>query len=579
MVTKPDRRKRAGFSMTELLVVVAVILILVSLLFIVGGRMYGQSRLLQCQHHLEQIGRAMNMYAVGHQGTLPAPRSLGGRLWYETLAATHLDDGRILGCPLVGPPPHIRVHEEPVTMPEEPSANFDKVLYWLRQKQIKEGADAGRIPMSSAVGYYRWDNVMTACSLMAFVGAGITDRDETFGDTVRMAVEYLIGPAQMSSGQYVGQTDGRLVGNHSMTLMGLVAAYQSLEDPALRSQVRQSVGSGLTWLAQNSNDLGTYNYAGAAPPGENCRMTMATWVYQAVGMAQGAGFTIPGNLRTATQFFLNHNAASDGRMAKQWNPDNPGTWISGFSGSITHHHGLPLLSRVALGEGRESSTVLNLIDHITQPVNGVPRYMQGNIGWGQDGFRESRRRMSWFHGSRGLRILGGPEWDAWLDPAPEYGWQGFPYHISMYLADDGYDDEGNPTAYWPGNIGLVAYDSSYMGRDWTTSFSAMMFSDAFHDSWLDEDYIPPIERTCSYGYNSALGRTRATVPAGTIMIMDYDNWLIRRGTGDPEGDDDDSRIALRHLGRANALMGDGSVRALYLEEITPRGMWTLERGD
>ena len=158
--------------MTELLVVVAAILILVSLLFIVGGRMYGQSRMLQCQHHLEQIGRAMNMYAVGHQGTLPPPRSLGGRLWYETLATTHLDDGRVLGCPLAGPPPNVRVAELPVVK-EEHRNDFYKALYWLRDQQVKEGPYKGHFPQG---GLQRYFNTNTGWALLAFLQAGFNDR-------------------------------------------------------------------------------------------------------------------------------------------------------------------------------------------------------------------------------------------------------------------------------------------------------------------------------------------------------------------------------------------------------------------
>ena len=572
------RARQRGFSMTELLVVVTVILILVSLLFVVGGRMYGQSRLLQCQHYLEQIGRAMNMYATGHQGTLPAPRSLGGRLWFETLAATHLDDGRILGCPLVGPPPHIRLTEVPVVS-EEPLQRFDKALYWLRDHQIKDGANAGQFPMVGAALSRKHDNVNTGFALMAYLGAGCNDRyPPEFADTVRMAVEYLTGTAFLENppeneGPFSGGMGWRAAQSHltastGVPLMALAAAYQSLEDPVLRSRARMAAESALQWLADIMPHNAALNYHGPSPEGERGRMSVSSWVFQGVGMSQKAGFHVPSNIRSAMQFFLQQNAASDGRIGKQWDPDGAGT--DGYWRMWTKY-GFSLTVRLSLGDSPGSPTVQHQIADITTPLaSGIPRHMSE--------FSDGRRRWHWYHASRGLRLYGGQEWEEFLNPSPQYGWQGLPHYVGMYMIDDGYDDEGYPMGYWPDNIGLAAYEG-YQKYAYVTAFSAMMFSDVFDESWLDEEFIPPADRETSYGYNSALGKSRAAVPASTIMIMDYDNWLIQRGTGDPEEDDDDSRIALRHLGRANVLMGDGSVRSLYLEEITPRGRWTLERGD
>ncbi|MFO7898124.1 MAG: type II secretion system protein [Planctomycetota bacterium] len=81
---------------------------------------------------------------------------------------------------------------------------------------------------------------------------------------------------------------------------------------------------------------------------------------------------------------------------------------------------------------------------------------------------------------------------------------------------------------------------------------------------------------CSYGYNDGLGRDPRKPGADTICIMDYAHWRIRRGL-DANNDPGDY-LATRHGGRANALLGDGRVVSLHLEDITP-GMWTPEPGD
>ena len=60
--------------------------------------------------------------------------------------------------------------------------------------------------------------------------------------------------------------------------------------------------------------------------------------------------------------------------------------------------------------------------------------------------------------------------------------------------------------------------------------------------------------------------------------MDYEGWLISRGQTDPAKNDDDSKIALRHGGRANALLGDGRVESFRASDIKA-GMWTPKAGD
>lgn len=96
------------------------------------------------------------------------------------------------------------------------------------------------------------------------------------------------------------------------------------------------------------------------------------------------------------------------------------------------------------------------------------------------------------------------------------------------------------------------------------------------DKWLRQSGGLRAGGSCTYGYNNQLGSNRRTVAPDAIVVMDYNNWEIDR---DPTGGvDDNSYVALRHAERANALMGDGSVRTLRLEDIKS-GMWTPQGGD
>jgi len=98
-----------GFSLPELLVVVAVLLILASLLIVLSEDVYVQTMRLQCQHRLEQLGHACQMFANGHHGRFPKAwnnvESMPGggqarRRWYQALASYVNENTEVFACPL-----------------------------------------------------------------------------------------------------------------------------------------------------------------------------------------------------------------------------------------------------------------------------------------------------------------------------------------------------------------------------------------------------------------------------------------------------------------------------------------------
>lgn len=76
-----------GYTLVELLVVVAIVLILIALLLpsLSGARTQAQT--LRCANHLRQNGNALLIYAARNAGRLPAYRGGGAWLWdlpYDT---------------------------------------------------------------------------------------------------------------------------------------------------------------------------------------------------------------------------------------------------------------------------------------------------------------------------------------------------------------------------------------------------------------------------------------------------------------------------------------------------------------
>lgn len=72
IMKRTNVKGRNGFTLVELLVVVAIIAVLLALVVPQGFRMMEEARRTQCRNQLRDLGVAMLLYASDHDGWLPA---------------------------------------------------------------------------------------------------------------------------------------------------------------------------------------------------------------------------------------------------------------------------------------------------------------------------------------------------------------------------------------------------------------------------------------------------------------------------------------------------------------------------
>lgn len=105
--------KRAGFTLLEMLVVVAVIGVLAASIFAVFARVREKGRSATCQSNLKQVGLAILQYTQDNDSHYPrggylvnANGSTSGKMVWPELVMPYLMDNKLLRCPSQSPSKH-----------------------------------------------------------------------------------------------------------------------------------------------------------------------------------------------------------------------------------------------------------------------------------------------------------------------------------------------------------------------------------------------------------------------------------------------------------------------------------------
>jgi len=447
-----------GFSLTELLVVIGILMILASILIVTTGEMVGRAVQLKCQHRLEQLGAACQMFTNAHDGRYLRSYDTTTHLrWYDSLL-----DGKYI-----------------------------------------DNRDVARCPQSDAV--------------VGGTGSGASGGEGGGQESDLPILLYNTGAGRSSTNQWA-QWDPYL---------------------ELRAWLEENLEYGLIYThADNSLVPLSDTFLGAASQAWFLNCELHTY-------KPGQNVFEPSELAAIKKF---HDRGA----------------------------GIHCLTESYMGDDYYRSA-----NNIFEACGNVG-LRAGNIAW--------PNMIWWDFGPSGhpvmqdssgpitkMRSAGSPA-KLWIENDPKGSIVG-----TCTVTDSGgtvlATDVPMITAWDDGNARILVH-ASYTSFT-NSGYDVWPYGDVRRycltsEKWLRSSGGLRSEGRCSYGYNNLVGVDARTVSADTIVIMDYQDWEI-----DHDGkktDDDDSYIALRHGGRANALLGDHRVRALRIGDIGA-GMWTPEPGD
>lgn len=190
-------------------------------------------------------------------------------------------------------------------------AAVERALKWLAAHQKPNGSWS-LVHTTESCGNYcthpgspeRYDPAATGLALLAFLGAGYTQRDGEYAAVVKKGVYYLLQIMEetQQGGSFLYSCPQGMY-NQGIATFALCEAYQVSRDESLRNPCQQAVN----FIAFAQNDVGGWGYL-PERPGD---LTITGWQTMALKSADGAGLYIPAHTIVRIDQFLDSQTDHD----------------------------------------------------------------------------------------------------------------------------------------------------------------------------------------------------------------------------------------------------------------------------
>lgn len=245
------------------------------------------------------------------------------------------------------------------------------------------------------------DAGLTGLCLLAFIGAGYTDQDGAYRDTVARAIDALLR-AQRRHGGF--SDDDTMAGyNDSLATFALAEAYALTRDPGLREPLERAVNR----LVLVQQEAGGWDYWPNGSTGRN-DTSISAWAVQALQSCLVAEIPVPRPALVRAALHFTRATQLDGRV--RYADLGVGTVVD-INGRITYRYG-----------GAMSACAMTCCELLGWRVDAPLRLRQQSVLFSdlpsaarlQGGDAEDLHSYYyWYYGTVAMFQAGGSDWERW----------------------------------------------------------------------------------------------------------------------------------------------------------------------
>jgi hypothetical protein len=242
---------------------------------------------------------------------------------------------------------------------------------------------------------------LTGLCLLAFLGAGYTDREGPYPETVQRAVAALLR-IQTSSGGFL-PSDTMAGYNDSLATFALAEYYCLTRDPQVQEPLQRAVDR----LCLSQQPLGGWDYVRRTDTGRN-DTSISGWAVQALQAASVAGARIPPRTLVRAALHLTRATQPDGSV--RYSDAGIGTALDA-RGRLIYRYG-PAMAAVGL----TCSQLLGqrLDSPVTRRQEALLLADLPTVGRARGGDRDDlHNEYYWYYGTVAMFQLGGDSWQRW----------------------------------------------------------------------------------------------------------------------------------------------------------------------
>jgi hypothetical protein len=243
---------------------------------------------------------------------------------------------------------------------------------------------------------------LTGLSLLAFLGAGYTDRDGPYQDVVRRAVDALLRAQQPDGGFCVAE--GMAGYNNSLATFALAEYYAMTREPRLREPLRRAVGH----LARTQQELGGWDYLPRRDSGRN-DTSITAWAVQALQTCAVAGIEVPHRVLINAALHFARATEADGRV---WYADTgTGVELNADTLQAVYRYG-PAMTAAGLACEQLLGWRIDSPACRRQRALLLGQLPSSGLARGRDP-SQLHNEYYWYYGTVAMFQAGGESWERW----------------------------------------------------------------------------------------------------------------------------------------------------------------------